>query len=93
MLTCLLKVSFLQLYNLSQDPERKEFLDKLFNYMQNKGEHCLIVLVSAFDCCHSLSFHAHFVVTPIILITAAIRPDYNNRDMIPHQGVDRVVMV
>ena len=28
----------LQLYNLSPDPERKEFLDKLFNYMQSKGE-------------------------------------------------------
>ncbi len=27
----------LQLYNLSLDPERKEFLDKLFNYMQSKG--------------------------------------------------------
>lgn len=28
---------FKQLYNLSPDAERKEFLDKLFNFMQNKG--------------------------------------------------------
>lgn len=28
---------FKQLYNLSPEPERKEFLDKLFNFMQKKG--------------------------------------------------------
>lgn len=30
--------SHLQLYNLSGEPERKEFLDKLFDYMQKKGK-------------------------------------------------------
>lgn len=28
----------LQLYNLSQEAERKEYLDKLFDYMQKKGK-------------------------------------------------------
>ena len=30
-------LSSTQLYNLSAEPERKEFLDKLFDYMQKKG--------------------------------------------------------
>lgn len=38
-------VTFLQLYNLSQDAERKEFLDKLFNFMQSKGEKTVIRVV------------------------------------------------
>ena len=28
-----------QLYNLSPEPDRKEFLDKLFDYMAKKGVH------------------------------------------------------
>lgn len=31
----------LQLYNVSTEPGRKEFLDKLFNFMQKKGENLL----------------------------------------------------
>lgn len=31
------EIFFPQLYNLSDNPERKEFLDKLFDYMQKKG--------------------------------------------------------
>ena len=34
---CLLCI-FVQLYNLSGEAERKEFLDKLFDYMQKKGQ-------------------------------------------------------
>lgn len=34
--------TYLQLYNLSPESERKEFLDKLFDFMQKKGRyHCL----------------------------------------------------
>lgn len=31
----------LQLYNLSPESERKEFLDKLFDFMEKKGNHLL----------------------------------------------------
>lgn len=37
--TCLpLPVSFFQLYEINDDPKRKEFLDDLFSYMQKRGE-------------------------------------------------------
>lgn len=38
---CLLLCMWLQLYNLSPESERKEFLDKLFDFMEKKGNHLL----------------------------------------------------
>lgn len=36
---CLHFYFFPQLYELDSDPERKEFLDDLFIFMQKRGEH------------------------------------------------------
>lgn len=47
-------VHFMQLYELDSDPNRKEFLDDLFTFMQKRGEatHFLIlkILTSAVLC-------------------------------------------
>ena len=41
---CLLFCMCMQLYNLSPESERKEFLDKLFDFMEKKGESFVIIL-------------------------------------------------
>lgn len=40
-----------QLYELSHDPKRKEFLDDLFNFMQKRGMHCRVIISRHFESC------------------------------------------
>lgn len=35
---------FLQLYEINDDPKRKEFLDDLFSYMQKRGESFIFLI-------------------------------------------------
>lgn len=37
----------MQLYNMSPEKERKEFLDKLFDYMHKKGGSCFLALMDS----------------------------------------------
>ncbi len=45
LVTGLLVFRFLQLYNMSPEPERKAFLDKLFDFMQRKGTTIVVLIV------------------------------------------------
>ena len=37
MYCCITQLFLLQLYEIDDDPKRKEFLDDLFNFMQKRG--------------------------------------------------------
>ena len=48
-----------QLYNLSPEPDRKEFLDKLFDYMAKKGVHQKKERSNYFFLCCRDSYHTN----------------------------------
>lgn len=69
--------SSLQLYNLSPDSERKEFLDKLFNFMQNKGNYGIVALRLLQTCSLHLLFVTksnvyNFAVVDQLVLTSTV---------------------
>lgn len=50
----------LQLYELDNDPKRKEFLDDLFTFMQKRGMELLVFLLCVQFRTYFLSMHPYF---------------------------------
>lgn len=50
----------LQLYELDNDPKRKEFLDDLFTFMQKRGMELLVFLFCLQFQTYFLSMHPYF---------------------------------
>jgi len=53
---------YLQLYDMSPDPKRKEFLDDLFSFMQKRGQHLTAASLNVHLCrsyTHGSTANAH----------------------------------